>query len=621
MRDEALGKGLAKGRDYLLNVIKKHKRIKELYGWQKECLEDPRVRNGDNVIISLPTSAGKTLVAEYLILEDVVGRKKNALLVLPYNSIVNEKAISLGGLALELGFLVEIYAGVRGTFPPRKRRRNVCYVATVEKALVLVDALLEGGRLREVGSLVVDELHMIGDDPRGAALESLLMKGKAGGLRLLGMSATVGNLDEIAAFMGAHPYRGAFRPSALEEYVKIGDELFRLTTRSAEPFVPSFTPPPPPLFPDDPDGVGSLVLEVLPSHCVLVFCRSKRNCENVAAALRRNLPLMCRGTRLEERFDLARELEGGEALSKCVLAGVAYHHSGLLQEDRSLVEEAFSSGVISVVCCTSTLAAGVNLPARRVVVRSPYVGTCLLDKASYKQMVGRAGRGGEPGESFLIVQPQDAKKVASVLCSSLPSCSSKLRSGLPRLVLSALHLSLSSDLHSLRSFLSNSLLARQEGSLDPQPIVEDLKQLGLLKDETDGALKLTPLGRAAVKSGIEPQHAISLHTELAKARSCLVLVDRLHLLYLVIDLTRMEFPQHCIPQVVRSLLSERDTLVATALGLGPAQLHRVAYAIHRPSDLTPTLKRFALALILNSLVKGIIQEVQINYHTHVNVRC
>jgi superfamily II DNA/RNA helicase len=127
--------------------------------------------------------------------------------------------------------------------------------------------------------------------------------------------------------------------------------------------------------------------------------------------------------------ELARSQAGIDpGLEAVVPAGVAFHHSGLTVEERELLEEAFSDGTLLILTCTPTLAAGVNLPAGRVVIRSPFVGMEPLDATRYRQMIGRAGRKGlQPlGEAFLMVRPSELPLARALVHGELPRLVSRM---------------------------------------------------------------------------------------------------------------------------------------------------------------------------------------------------
>jgi len=184
----------------------------------------------------------------------------------------------------------------------------------------------------------------------------------------------------------------------------------------------------------DPDHLAGLISECAPEHCCLVFCPSRKNCENVALLLSRIVPKQkFFEHRRSEKVDLMDALDKmcgilSPVLAKTLPYGIAYHHSGLTTDERKYIETAYRFGVITVICCTSTLAAGVNLPAKRVIIRAPYVGQEFMTLCKYKQMVGRAGRAGlgEAGESILIAQSKDNLQVGQMLFSPMDKALSSM---------------------------------------------------------------------------------------------------------------------------------------------------------------------------------------------------
>lgn len=161
-----------------------------------------------------------------------------------------------------------------------------------------------------------------------------------------------------------------------------------------------------------------------------------------------------------------------EVLKKTIPYGVAYHHSGLTVDERKLIEDAYRAGVLCVICCTSTLAAGVNLPAQRVIIRSPYVGREFLTQSRYKQMIGRAGRAGfdVQGESFLIVSRKDKERVHELIESPMTDAISSMHLnefyGLRNLILSAIGLRLAYSVKSLKVLVKQTFIAVQADRLE-----------------------------------------------------------------------------------------------------------------------------------------------------------
>ncbi|XP_015354698.1 helicase POLQ-like isoform X2 [Marmota marmota marmota] len=615
------------------------KGIEKLYEWQHTCLTLSSVQERKNLIYSLPTSGGKTLVAEILMLQELLCRRKDVLMILPYVAIVQEKISGLSSFAIELGFFVEEYAGSKGRFPPIKRReKKSLYIATIEKGHSLVNSLIETGRIDSLGLVVVDELHMIGEGSRGAILEMTLAKilYTSKTTQIIGMSATLNNVEDLQQFLQAEYYTSQFRPVELKEYLKINDTIYEVDSKADSGMTFSrllnykYSDT---LKKMDPDHLVALVTEVIPNYSCLVFCPSKKNCENVAEMICKFLSKEYLKQREKEKCELIKNLRNMSSgnlcpvLKRTIPFGVAYHHSGLTNDERRLLEEAYSTGTLCLFTCTSTLAAGVNLPARRVILRAPYVAKEFLKRNQYKQMIGRAGRAGIDtiGESILILQEKDKQQVLELISRPLENCYSCLvqefTKGIQTLFLSLIGLKIATNLDDIYHFMNGTFFAVQQKTLLKEKslweiTVESLGYLtekGLLQkytvlseEELQYNFHITKLGRASFKGTIDLAYCDILYRDLKKGLEGLVLESLLHLIYLTTpyDLVSQCDPDWMIYFRQFSQLSPAEQNVAALLGVSESFIGKKAsgQAIRKKVD-KDIVNRLYLSFVLYTLLK------------------
>lgn len=545
-------------------VVEKYtsRNIKTMFSWQFECLSNSKVLNGhSNLIYSAPTSAGKTLVAEILALKTIFERKKKVILILPFVSIVREKMYYFQDILGSSGIRVE---GFMGSYIPPGGFNSINFaICTIEKANNLINRLLEEGRLSEIGSVLVDEMHLLGDPHRGYILELLLTKLRYISLRdtsvqiqIIGMSATLPNLDELANWLGAELYSTTFRPIPLYEQTSVCGEIYDRNLQLIRKIEPL------PGIGVDTDNVLQLCLDTIKDSCsVLIFCPTKNWCENLAQQL--SLAFFQIGNsqtplgkilRSQINSDLILEVLQqlrycpvglDQVLKKTISFGIAFHHAGLTIDERDIIEGAFRNGAIKILVATSTLSSGVNLPARRVLIRSPSFCGKPLNILTYRQMIGRAGRMGKDtkGESILICQKSEYKIAKELMSGELPRVESCLEEPgkLKRAILEVIASGVASSPHDITLFTNCTLLAVSnsvtENLQDPiGEAVEFLKKYEFIRLQIGGdgeKYVATSLGKACLSSSVAPDEGLTLFTELEKARQCFVLDTELHLIYLV----------------------------------------------------------------------------------------
>ena len=183
-------------------------------------------------------------MAELLLLKRVLETKKKAIVILPFVSLAREKMLGLKALLQDCPVRVHGFMGSQS--PPGGIKRADIAVCTIEKANGIINRMLEEGSISELGMIVVDELHLLGDASRGYLLELLLTKVRymcykepACDVQIVGMSATLPNLDLLASWLDADLFKTDFRPVPLAENIKIGNKILNNSFK----FVRSIDPP------------------------------------------------------------------------------------------------------------------------------------------------------------------------------------------------------------------------------------------------------------------------------------------------------------------------------------------------------------------------------------------
>lgn len=364
----------------------------------------PIALQGHNLVAAIPTASGKSLIGFIPALQMMTSTGKKVLYIVPLKALASEKKEDFDRFS-ELGIRTHMSTGDLDSDDKNLADADVI-VATSEKA----DSMIRHGSrwMDKVGLVIADEVHMIHDPGRGPTLEVTLTKlmRRNRDLQIIALSATMSNAFDLAEWLHARLVESDWRPIPLKEGVYCdGQILFDdRTTREVDA---------------GKEEVWSLVKQAVEDGGQsLVFVNSRRSTEALAVKYASDMSKLA-GRTLSKSEELLLEGDGettetGRKLTSCVKSGIAFHNAGLTYRQRKYVEENFKNGQIKCIVATPTLAAGINLPARRVIVRDTTryetnYGNSPISVMEVKQMCGRAGRPGyDPyGEAILIARNQD----------------------------------------------------------------------------------------------------------------------------------------------------------------------------------------------------------------------
>jgi helicase len=384
--------------------------IPSLNELQLAAINDYGVIDGQNLLVTAPTSSGKTMVGELAALQRVTDRRR-ALFLLPMRALVNDKYAEFTGKYEDLGVVTIRATGEISDDNPAfmTGRYDICLM-TYEKfgAMVLASPHL----LNQVGTIVVDEVQMLVDPNRGANLEfilTLLRSRRSEGIepQIVCLSAVIGDTGGLDRWLGGRQLRHEVRPVPLIEGVlNDAGQYHFLAEDGTEKTDPCITPEWSGKYSSQ-DLVIPLVAKLVrEDKQVIVFREIKGETVGCAEYLAARLGLPAAQEALDT-LPSGDPSTSSERLRRVLRGGVAFHNADLNRAERQVLEQEFRrvDTRLRVLVATTTLAMGVNTPASAVVVVGlTHPGNVPYTVAEYKNMVGRAGRLGytEQGESYVI---------------------------------------------------------------------------------------------------------------------------------------------------------------------------------------------------------------------------
>lgn len=531
--------------------------IKEFNPAQKAVIESGYLEDKSNYIISIPTASGKTVLGILPALKTILNGGK-AVYAAPLLSIQNEKVKEFKAFE-EHGIKV-------GKHPSNSDLSVMVFES--------FDALtrFSWNVLREVDTLIIDEFHMIGEYSRGPTLESAITRAKIinPSLRIIALSATLKNIDEIEQWLDGKTVEHDYRPVPLNKEV-LDAEMFNTKNKN--------------------DVIVKIVEKAIEDNSqALSFVSTRRFTESLATYVAKKIDKKTTKEQKHKFKQVADKLlevpkkKGSLPTTTCLkLAeaaekGVVFHHAGLFNEQKEIIEDEFRNGNILMITATPSLMYGVNLPSKYVVIRDhtrwTSNGPASIPVFDYEQMSGRAGRPqyDDVGYSYLVAKTMDEAfdLEARYIDGEIELTNSKLidnKDAIYKQIIAQIASSLSKNLDDLNDFFgktlygfqmknnpSMSMFAQDSLNWELESALEFLLQNGIIRATPKG-LKTTDFGNLIAKSNYAVETAVKIK-EYVSTMEKLNTAEMIYALAETPDLPLISFKGRKSKDPVRDKLSE-----------------------------------------------------------------
>lgn len=502
----------------------KEKNIEKLNPVQEKAVEKGLLE-GINMVVASPTASGKTLIAILAAASNLFKRSGKVIYLVPLRALANEKFEEFSEFFQGM-FKVAISTGDYDSADTWLQDYEII-ILTVEKA----DSLMrhKAKWINDISLVIADEVHLLNDVERGPTLEVVLTKLKELDPQILALSATIKNAEEIGLWLNAEVVKSDYRPVKLREGVVLGKGIKFLD--GEEELKSKFS------------GEACLVEDTLEKKKqILIFVSTRKNSEALAeklSAITEKFLSEEEKVKLQKIAKKVRNvLETPTAQCKKLASlcerGIAFHHAGLVAKQRSLIEKAFKENLLKVIVATPTLAAGVNLPAYRVLIRDikrfyPGYGSIFIPVLEYQQMAGRAGRPKYDKEGQALIFARNEKIAREVFERYILGEAEEIYSKLalePVLrahILAFISINESVSEDELYDFLEETFYAYQYGDASrvcdmARRILDDLIEWGFIV-QINEKLIVTRIGKRVSELYIDPESAWKIINAIQKHKA------------------------------------------------------------------------------------------------------
>ena len=486
--------------------------IKDFNPAQKAVIESGYLEDKSNYIISIPTASGKTVLGVLPALKTILNGGK-AVYAAPLLSIQNEKVKEFRAFEEH---------GIKVGKHPSSADLSVMVFESFDTL-----TRFSWNVLRDVDTLIIDEFHMIGEFNRGPTLEAAITRAKIinPNMRIIALSATLRNIEEIEGWLDGKCVEHYYRPVPLNKEV-LDAEMFNTKNKN--------------------DVIVKVIEKAMKDNSqALAFVSTRRFTESLATYVAKKInkklskEQKIKFKEVSEKILEVPEKKGSQPTTTCIkLAesiekGVAFHHAGLFNEQKEIIEDEFRNGNILMITATPSLMYGVNLPSKTVIIRDhtrwTSQGPQPIPVFDYEQMSGRAGRPqyDDVGYSYLIAKSIDESQNLTdfYINGEIELTNSKLidnKDAIYRQIIAQIASSLSKNLDDLIDFFektlygyqminnpSMSLFASDSLKWELENALQFLLQNGIIRATPEG-LKTSDFGDLIAKSNYSVETAVKI---------------------------------------------------------------------------------------------------------------